>query len=105
MGLFDKIINVGITKTTAVIEERNIQLTNFISICLGLALSTILTVRYLTAPFYIWFYAPLTIQILFFFAIVAINKKGLTTASRLLVCWIPSIALFIDFQILITHVP
>jgi PAS domain S-box-containing protein len=103
--LFDRIINVGVTDLASAIEKRNIQLTNFISICLALSLGTILILRYFTAPFQMWFYAPLTIEVLFFVGLTLLNKKGATHLSRLLLCWIPSISLFVDFKIVITHVP
>lgn len=103
MRFFTRIINVGIRETSSVILKRNIQLTNFIAICLSLAIISILTIRYFTAPFYAWFFVPLTIQVLFYFGLIFLNKTGYTNLSRVLICWIPSIALFFDFHIVITH--
>jgi PAS domain S-box-containing protein len=103
MRFLHRLINVGVKETNSVIVRRNIQLTNFIALCLSLAIISILTIRFLTAPFYAWFYLPLTIQVAFYLGLIALNKIGYTKLSRVLVCWIPSIALFIDFQIIITH--
>jgi PAS domain S-box-containing protein len=103
MRFFHRLINVGIIETNSVIVRRNIQLTNFIALCLSLAIISILTIRFLTAPFYAWFYLPLTIQVVFYFGLITLNKIGCTNLSRVLICSIPSIALFIDFHIVITH--
>jgi PAS domain S-box-containing protein len=103
MRFFNQLINVGIKESSSFIVKRNVQLTNFIAICLSLAIISILTIRYITAPFYAWFYVPLVIQVAFYFALIALNKSGYTRLSRILICWVPSIALFIDFHVVITN--
>jgi PAS domain S-box-containing protein len=103
MTFFSPIINIGVKETSSVIIKRNIQLTNFIAICLAVAILSILTIRYFSAPLYAWFYMPLSIQVVMYLSLIVLNAKGFTTLSRILICWIPSIALFIDFQIVITH--
>jgi PAS domain S-box-containing protein len=103
MRFFHQIINVGIKQPSSVTVKRNIQLTNFIALCLSGAILSILTIRYFTAPFYPWFYMPLMIQVAFYLGLIAFNVTGYTNLSRILICWVPSLALFADFQIVITH--
>lgn len=105
MSFITRIVNVGNKTASSVIVMRNIQLTNFIALILSVAIASILTFRFLTAPFYAWFYVPLLFQTAFYFGVIGLNKAGFRNLSRILICWIPSMALFIDFHIVITHVP
>jgi PAS domain S-box-containing protein len=69
------------------------------------ALCVIVLFRLISFRIEDWFYVPLLSEALFFLSVIWINRAGLYTLSRVLMCWAPPIFLIIDFKILILQVP
>src|SRR5689334_21622199 len=98
MSLLRKITGLGISYAENKSEKRNIILTNYISLVATVGTLLLLIGRH--------FFAHLSASIIttllegsFFFLIpIILNFLGYTNASRLLLCWAPSL-----FQLFSTH--
>src|SRR3954469_24841084 len=98
MSLLRKITGFGISYAESKSERRNIILTNYISLVATAATLLLLIGREFFAHVNTSILITLLEGSLFFLIPIILNFLGYTIASRLLLCWAPSL-----FQLFSTH--
>jgi PAS domain-containing protein len=100
-----KVIQAGIRQVSGQSEQRNVKTTNFISIVVAVAFLTVILFRLLTGRVELWFALPLLIDSLIFMSLISLNAYGITTLSRVLLCWAPAAILIVNFRIVYLNNP
>lgn len=101
----NQVLNLGSEYATTNSERRNIQVANFISLMLLVAILLVVLIRIVQGGFGWWFYTPLAVESIVCVGALALNSNGHTNIGRLLVCWSASVSQLVNFKLFISHIP